>query len=65
MLKNGPVLALNLLKVDESIDGPDQVNYAAMSLDSCKANPKVVSAGKQYGEYDYQAKTIDNMLYGT
>lgn len=65
MLKNGPVLALNLLKVDESIDGPDQVNYAAMSLDSCKANPKVVNAGKQYGEYDYQAKTIDNMLYGT
>ena len=65
MLKNGPVLALNLLKVDESIDGPDQVNYAAMSLDSCKANPKVVSAGKQYGEYDYQAKTIDKMLYGT
>lgn len=65
MLKNGPVLALNLLKVDESVDGPDQVNYAAMSLDSCKANPKVVSAGKQYGEYDYQAKTIDKMLYGT
>lgn len=65
MLKEGPVLALNLLKVDESIDGPDQVNYATMSLDSCKPNPKVVNAGKTYGEYDYQADTIDNKLYGT
>lgn len=68
MLKDGPVLALNLLKVDESIDGPDQVNYAAMSLDSCKANPKVVNAGTTYGEYDYQttekADGIDNILYG-
>ena len=49
MLKNGPILALNLLKVDDSIDGPDQVNYATMSLDSCKPNPKVTSAGKTYG----------------
>jgi len=65
MLKNGPVLALNLLKVDESIDGPDQVNYAAMSLDANKPNPKVVDAGKKYGEYDYQANTIDEKLYGT
>ena len=65
MLKNGPVLALNLLKVDESVDGPDQVNYAAMSLDANKPNPKVISAGKKYGEYDYQADTIDNILYDT
>ena len=65
MLKNGPVLALNLLKVDESVDGPDQVNYAAMSLDSNKPNPKVKDAGKKYGEYDYQASTIDNILYDT
>jgi hypothetical protein len=65
MLKNGPVLALNLLKVDESVDGPDQVNYAAMSLDANKPNPKVTSAGKKYGEYDYQAETIDKMLYNT
>lgn len=65
MLKNGPILALNLLKVDDSIDGPDQVNYATMSLDSCKPNPKVTSAGKTYGEYDYQAETINNKLYGT
>lgn len=65
MLKNGPILALNLLKVDDSIDGPDQVNYATMSLDSCKPNPKVTSAGKTYGEYDYQAATINNKLYGS
>lgn len=65
MLKNGPVLALNLLKVDESVDGPDQVNYASMSLDSNKANPKVLDAGKKYGEYDYQAATIDKVLYDT
>lgn len=65
MLKNGPILALNLLKVDDSIDGPDQVNYATMSLDSCKPNPKVTSAGKTYGEYDYQAETINKKLYGT
>lgn len=65
MLKNGPILALNLLKVDDSIDGPDQVNYATMSLDSCKPNPKVTSAGKTYGEYDYQAETINNKLYGS
>lgn len=65
MLKNGPILALNLLKVDDSIDGPDQVNYTSLSLDSCKANPKVLNAGKEYGEYDYQATTIDNKLYGT
>ena len=65
MLKNGPVLALNLLKVDESVDGPDQVNYAAMSLDANNPNPKVVDAGKKYGEYDYQATTIDKVLYDT
>ena len=65
MLENGPILALNLLKVDDSVDGPDQVNYAAMSLDACKPNPRVVSAGKVYGEYDYQADTINKVLYGT
>lgn len=65
MLKNGPVLALNLLKVDESVDGPDQVNYAAMSLDANNPNPKVVDAGKKYGEYDYQAADIDHILYDT
>lgn len=39
MLRNGPVLALNLLKVDDSIEGPDQVNYAALSLDAGAPNP--------------------------
>ena len=65
MLEAGPILALNLLKVDDSIDGPDQVNYAALSLNACKPNPKVVSPGKVYGEYDYQAETINKILYGT
>lgn len=65
MLKNGPVLALNLLKVDDSLDGPDQVNYAAMSLDAGAKNPKVSDAGKKYGEYDYQAEGIDKYLYDT
>ena len=65
MLKNGPVLALNLLKVDDSLDGPDQVNYAAMSLDAGAKNPRVSDAGKKYGEYDYQAEGIDKWLYDT
>lgn len=65
MLENGPVLAINLLKVDDSIEGPDQVNYATLSLDACKPNPKVVPAGKVYGEYDYQAETINKKLYNT
>ena len=53
MLRNGPVLALNLLKVDDSIEGPDQVNYAALSLDAGAPNPQVNPSGEQYGEYDY------------
>lgn len=65
MLKNGPVLALNLLKVDDSLDGPDQVNYAAMSLDAGAPNPRVANPGKKYGEYDYQAEGIDKYLYDT
>jgi hypothetical protein len=65
MLKNGPVLALNLLKVDDSLEGPDQVNYAAMSLDAGSANPRVANPGKKYGEYDYQAEGIDRYLYDT
>ena len=65
MLKNGPVLALNLLKVDDSLEGPDQVNYAAMSLDAGAPNPRVANPGKKYGEYDYQAEGIDSKLYDT
>jgi hypothetical protein len=51
-LSDGPVVALNLLNVDKSFNGPDQVNYAAMSLDAGKENPEVASNSK-YGEYDY------------
>ena len=65
LLDNGPILALNLLKVDDSIDGPDQVNYVAMSLDAGSKNPVVKDAGIGYGEYDYLADTLDNELYST
>ena len=65
LLDNGPILALNLLKVDDAIDGPDQVNYAALSLDAGSKNPVVKSAGITYGEYDYLADTLDAELYGT
>lgn len=65
MLENSPILALNLLKVDDSIDGPDQVNYVAMSLDAAKPNPKVSDPGKVYGEVDYLAESVDNKIYGT
>lgn len=65
LLVNGPILALNLLKVDDSIEGPDQVNYAALSLDAGSKNPVVKDAGITYGEYDYLADTLDNEIYGT
>ena len=65
LLDNGPILALNLLKVDDAIDGPDQVNYAALSLDAGSKNPVVKNAGITYGEYDYLADTLDAELYGT
>lgn len=64
LISNGPVLALNLLKVDDSYNGADQVNYAAMSLNAGKANPKVDKLEK-YAEYDYLADTIDFKLYET
>lgn len=65
MLANGPILALNLLKVDDSFDGPDQVNYAALSLDAGKKNPVVKDPGVTYGEVDYLAETVDKKVYGT
>ena len=65
MLANGPILALNLLKVDDSFDGPDQVNYAALSLDAGKKNPVVKDPGVVYGEVDYLAETVDKKVYGT
>ena len=65
MLQAGPILALNLLKVDDSYEGPDQVNYTSLSLDAAKSNPVVADAGKVYGEVDYLADSIDNKVYGT
>lgn len=65
MLDNGPILALNLLKVDDSFDGPDQVNYAALSLDAGKKNPVVKNAGVTYGEVDYLADSVDKQVYET
>lgn len=65
MLSSAPILALNLLKVDDSISGPDQVNYAAMSLDAGTPNPVVISSGSAYGEYDYLANSVDADVYDT
>ena len=65
MLTSGPILALNLLKVDDTFDGPDQVNYTSLSLNAGKSNPKVADAGIVYGEVDYLAETIDAEVYGT
>ena len=65
MLQAGPILALNLLKVDDSYEGPDQVNYTSLSLDAAKSNPVVADAGKVYGEVDYLAESIDSKVYGT
>lgn len=64
MLSEGPVIALNLLKTDDSFYGPDQVNYAALSLDAAKPNPRVGTSAK-YGQYDYSAEGIDKELYNT
>lgn len=65
MLETGPILTLNLLNVDDTYDGPDQVNYTSLSLDAGKRNPQVADAGSVYGEYDYLAETVDKVLYGT
>lgn len=65
LLAEGPTLALNLLKVDDSYNGPDQVNYAAMSLNAGAENPEVSNKTKTYGEYDYLAESVDYDLYGT
>lgn len=63
MLADGPIIALNLLKTDDSINGPDQVNFATMSLDAATPNPKA-GASKKYGEYDYSgADSINMKLY--
>ena len=62
MLTQGSILTLNLLNVDDSQNGPDQVNFAAMSLAASKANPQVASG--KYGEYNYMYES-DSKLYGT
>lgn len=64
LLTSGPVIALNLLNVDPKYSGPDQVNYAAMSMNAAEANPAVANPGS-YGEYDYLAESIDRVIYGT
>lgn len=61
LLTQGPILALNLLNVDDSQNGPDQVNYAAMSLAAATYNPIVVGKNAQY---DY-IKNIDASIYGS
>ena len=64
LLTGGPVIALNLLDVNPSYSGPDQVNFAALSMNAAEANPEVADA-KSYGEYDYLADSIDRIIYGT
>lgn len=64
LVAGGPVIALNLLNVDKSYSGPDQVNLAAMSMSAGVANPSLADAGA-YGEYDYLADSTDRIIYGT
>jgi hypothetical protein len=61
-LSTGPVIALNLLNTDDTYSGPDQVNYAALSLDAATPNPAVLTS-KKYGEYNYTADN-DAVIYG-
>lgn len=63
LLQEGPIIALNLLNVDNNYNGPDQVNFTAMSLDTATPNPKV-SGSRKYGQYDYSAKNVDSVIYG-
>lgn len=63
LLQEGPIIALNLLNVDNSYNGPDQVNFTAMSLDTATPNPKI-SGSRKYGQYDYCAKNVDQIIYG-
>lgn len=66
LLAGGPVIALNLLKVDESYSGPDQINIALMSMNAGEANPGIDGAETlSYGEYDYLADSTDRVIYGT
>lgn len=63
LLQRTPIFALNLLKVDKSVQGPDQVNYAALSLDAGVPNPMVSTfSQKKYGQPDYSI--MDASIYG-
>ena len=63
LAKRTPVFALNLLKVDETVQGLDQVNYAAMSLDAGTPNPEVSSYNKaKYGQKD-NLQEMDKLIY--
>ena len=63
LAKRTPVFALNLLKVDETVQGLDQVNYAAMSLDAGAPNPEVSSYNKaKYGQKD-NLQEMDKLIY--
>lgn len=63
LLTSTPIFALNLLKVDDSQNGPDQVNFASMSLDAATPNPFISGTGKTYGEPEYNIGYIID-LYG-
>ena len=63
LLTRTPIFALNLLKVDDSQNGPDQVNFAAMSLDSNTPNPFIKETGSTYGEPEYDDNFISK-VYG-
>lgn len=65
LLTGGPVIALNLLKVKNGFNEPDQINFAAMSLDAASANPIVTKKVEKFGEYDYLGESVDNLIYGT
>lgn len=63
LLTSSPILALNLLHVDESVQGPDQVNYGAMSCAAGVPNPEVrgtTNSGK-WVEFDTDGKPIENV----
>ena len=62
MVSTSPIFALNLLSTDDSYEGKDQVNYAALSLDAGTPNPAVTSNNMTiYGEKDYNA--LDASIY--
>lgn len=63
LLRSTPIFALNLLKVDDSQNGPDQVNFTTMSLDAGARNPYLPGTGKTYGESEYNSSYIED-LYG-